>query len=487
MSPVRRRAVRAKNKIGLLLALLLVVLALLAAAWHFLRPKAVELPTAQRAEAVTLFDGAAEDVLSITVNNPYDAPYTVYRDAAGEWRMEGSEGFIFRQSMLDDMINNACFIMAEDTVGDLREHPEWQLMNFGLEDGATRVSVQYASGGALAFRIGSSVPGEIPAYYFMLEGDSRIFTISTDVFECYANTRMALHDVRDPALNGDLIDRIDFAGRDPMTLEKRADGWYVTAPVEYPLSDAAMDELLKKLGGLRFSQFVAPQEQADLAAYGLDPAARTLTLDIAPTVVTGYDQNGQVTGQTHLDGYQLMFALGDYENEVVFYCLYRGEVLKATVFTAGFLLTQGWDSLLLTAPFNAPINDLQRLVWQAEGQTLAYDITLEERVLPNNQFETDENGNILHDVVARRGGQTVDGAAFLAAYTRLLDLRTAERLPVGYQLPAGAPVLRVEFQRSSAVRTVALYPLDALHFAVAIDGVALFQVERGWAADIVWP
>lgn len=487
MSPVRRRAVRAGKGKGLLFLLLLAVLAGLAAAWVFLRPQAIELPEPQQPTATTLRDCAAEDVLSLTVSGPYDAPYTLYRDAAGVWQMEGQAGFVFRPSMLSDMVNNAALIVTEDTVGDLNEHPEWQLLNFGLSEGCTRVSVAYADGTALAFRIGSSVPAEIPAYYFYLEGDSRVFTIAPDVYECYANTRMALHDVRDPALNGDLIDRIAFAGEAPFTLEKRADGWYLTAPFVYPLADAAMDTLLGKLGGLRFAQFVARAEDADLAALGLSPPVRTLTLDIAPSIVTGYDASGAVTGQTALDGYRLIFDLGHAESEVVFYCLYRGEVVKATVFSAGFLLTQGYDSLLLTAPFNAPTNDITRLTWEEGGQTRAYDIRLQERVLANNQFETDENGNILYDLAVRRDGEQVDSDAFLTAYARLLDLRTADRLPADYRLPDAAPALCVTVTRSGAARRVAFYPLDALHLAVAVDGVALFQVESDWAAGVEWP
>lgn len=86
-----------------------------------------------------------------------------------------------------------------------------------------------------------------------------------------------------------------------------------------------------------------------------------ITLDIAASILTGYDDNGQAYAQTQLDAYQLTLACGADASEVIYYCLYRGDVLKASYFTAGFLLSQGYDGLLLGAPINVPTNRLTSL------------------------------------------------------------------------------------------------------------------------------
>ena len=485
MSPVRRRAPR-KIKRWLIPALLLALAAALGAAWFVLRKAPVKLPDPVTTRPVTLSSRDPGEISRVEIENRYDAPYALVQTADG-WEMEGQDGFIFRESTLDAIVNNAALIVTEDTVGDLSEHPEWQLLHFGLEEPAARVTVFFIDGGSLCFRIGDSVPQETPAYYFLLEGDGRVFTISADVFEAYTYTQIGLHDVTDPALKGELIDRIAFTGSNPFTAEKRADGWYLTAPFSYPLSDSAMESLLNKLSGLRFAQYVGKAEQADLGALGLAPPKRTLTLDIAESLVTGYDENGEAMAQTRLPAYQLQFDLGDYESEIVFYCLYRGDAVKATVFSAGFLLTQDYAPLLLTAPFKAPTNDLESLTVIRDGLETCYTVSLQERVLPNNRFETDENGSILYDVAVRKDGQSVDSEAFLNAYRQLVELRAADRLPAGWTPPYEAPFFAISFKRSSAVRRVELYPLDALHCAVAVDGVALFQAERGWAENIAWP
>ena len=482
MSPVRRRAPRPGRK-WLIPALLLLALAALAVLWLALREKPIQLPDPAVARPVTLSDREAADIARIGIENRFDAPYALTQTPDG-WRMEGDGEFIFRESTLNDIVNNAALIVAEDTVGDTAAHPEWQLFDFGLEQPAARVTVRFADGGEIAFRIGDGIPQETPAYYFLLEGDSHIYAISADVYEAYTYTRVGLHDVRDPALKGELIDRISFTGDDPFAAERRADGWYLTEPFVYPLADAAMDSLLEKLEGLRFAQYVGKAEQCDLPALGLSPARRTLTLGVAESVVTGYDENGQAYAQTRLPAYDLVFALGDYANDVVFYCLYRGEAVKATVFSCGFLLTQGYAPLLLAAPFNAPTNDLLSLAVDRDGAEAAYEIELRERVLPNNEVETDENGSVIYDVHVVRDGAPVDAEAFLTAYRELLSLRVSDRLPGGWQ-PEGAPVLTVAYTRSASSRVVALYPFDALHYALAIDGEALFRVEKDWGGGAV--
>lgn len=464
------------------LAALLAALALL---YFVLKKDPVELPPQYVAQPVTLSDRAEEELASIAVENR-SGSYVLLNTASG-WRLEGS-GEPLRDALLRPLVDDAALIVAEDTVGSLDDHPEWQLSHYGLEEPAARVTVTFTDGGRLAFRVGDSVPQETPAYYFCLEGDPHIYIAASDIYDAYITTALALHDVADPALDGSLIDRIAFTGREPFALEKRADGWYLTAPFAYPLADAAVDSLLTKLEGLRFAQFEAQAADADLAPYGLNPPERTLTLDIAQTLVTGYDEKGQVMGETLLPAYQLTFGLGKEENDVVFYCLYKGQVLKATSFSAGFLRTQGYDSLFLTAPFNAPTNDLSGLLWEREGAVTAYDVSLTERVLPNNALETDENGNVLYDLVVVKDGQPLDSDAFLTAYRQLVELRTLDRLPADYALPSSEPLLRVTLTRESGgTRQIALYPLDALHRAVAVDGVALYQVETGWAENVEMP
>lgn len=485
MSPVRRREPR-RGKRWVLPVSLVAALAVLAGAWLLLKDAPEELPQAIVAHPVTISDREAADITRIAISNPYDAPYALTGEN-GNFYMEDERDFAMSDVLLDDMVENAALLVASDTVGDRAEHPEWALENFGLGEDAVRVTVDFADGGRLAFAIGDSVPQETPAYYLAVEGDSHVYTVTPDVYEAYTYTRLGLHDVTDPALKGELIDRIAFEGGAAFTAERQADGWMLVSPFRYPLDEGAVNALLAKLEKLRFALWEGKAEDVDLAACGLQPPRRTLTLTVAESLVTGYDENDQPVAGRRLPAYDLTFGLGDSVNDVVFYCLYRGEVVQATAFSAGFLLTQEYAPLLLTAPFNAPTNDLRQVIWEEDGRRTVYDISLQERVLPNNDLETDENGNILYDLAVLRDGEKMDSDAFLTAYGELLSLRTADRLPAGYALPETAPSRTITVARSQSAREVAFYPLDALHEAVAVDGVAVFQVERTAAEGIARP
>ena len=481
MSPVRRRTLRREGRLWLFIGLAAAAL-ILGGLWLLLhREAAVPPPTPKEDPTTLLFFCEEEALSSIEIANDHDA-YALERNASGGWGMAGEESFPFRQAMLDSILANASYLLAEETVGSLTQNG-WQPADFGL-DGGISVRVHTAEGCAFAFRIGDRAPVEVPSYFMMVEGADTVYTVAEDVYESFAYTRQALREVANPALQGKLIDRIAFTGRDPFTLEKRSEGWVLTAPFEYPLSDTAVDALLSKLESLRFAQYVGAQAEEE---YGLSPALRTLTLDIAPTVVTGYDDQGEAIGKTALPAYQLTLEMGHYAGSTAFYCRYKEEILKATVFTAGFLLTQGYESLLSTAPFTAGKGELLHLALTREGRETVYDVSYSEQVLPNNELARDDAGSLLYDMAVTCGGEGVDTDAFLAAYTALMDLRAADWLPADYALPEVPPVWSVTLTWADARRTVSLYPLDALHRALAVNGTALFRVETGWAERISWP
>ena len=482
---VRRRAVRAeKYKRRFLYAALFAVLAAAAGLAVFLRREA-PIPVIDRKAdtSVTFSNRDPADVRSVTVENSTGV-YTVTQQE-GVCVLDGRPDFVFSESMLAYFLQNAALVYAEETLLDTAGSG-YTFADFGLEDGAIRVEAAYADGTNLAFRIGNLLPQETPLYYLRVEGDSRVFSVSQDVQETYMMSADALHRVTDPAVKSELIEKIDFAGENPFTLALEGNEWYLTKPFRYPLSTAKVNALLDKLAGLRFAQYVSPAENADLAACGLSPARRTVTLGIAQSILTGYDENGQPVASKPLPAYDLTFDCGDDIGDVLFYCLYRGDVVKATQFSSGVLLSQGYDSLLQTAPFAVSVSELTRLEWEENGQLRAFDLTLHERVLPNNDFETDDSGNILYDVRVWRDGAQIDESQFLLAYSRLIDVQTLDALPEGYEI-TGEAAVTVRLFRGEQVRQVQFYPCGELQYAAQVDGVTLFAVSRDKLAAVALP
>ena len=469
---VRKRKIHAEKKVRRILAAALACVCTLAAGTLVLlnryEQQIVDLPRSE-STAVVYQTRAVDDIASLTVENTTGS-YTITQ-TDGVCSLLGRPDFVFSETMLQDVLTNAAVIVTEETIAAVTEN-EWK--HYGLASGAVRVTVTYTDGETIVFRIGDLLPQETPLYYFRAEGDNRLGAISQDVQEIFTLSVNALHRVTDPALKGDLIDRIAFAGENPFAIERRAEGWYMTAPFGYPLSTTQVNTLLKNLENLRFSQYVCPAEGADLSPYGLDRPRRTLTLSIAESILTGYNENGQAIASQQLDGYELTFDCGDDIGDILFYCLYRGDVMKATRFSSGLLLTQSYEKLLLTQPFNIPTNQLTRLEWQQNGVTHTFELSLVERIAQNGDFERDESNNILYDVLVNGS----DADSFLLAYARLTDVKTTDALPVGYVLPEDAqPEAVIRLYTETALREVAFYPYDALHWAVSVDGTPRFYVS----------
>ena len=482
---VRRRPVRQLSGRQLLLGLMILCLAAAGLCAYLLRPRTY--PDLPRAEdpTVLLSDRSSADVAHLRIRNGQGETYEITQQD-GQAAMDGDAGFDLSATKLEDALECAAQVYAQRVILDLSQDSTLTAADFGITDEGIAVTAAYTDGTELTFYVGDLLPEETPAYYMMVAGDTRVFAIDQQTHDVFSRSRMALHAVPDPALKGELIDAITFTGENPFRIERRTgDEWYLTAPFEYPLSSTAVDTLLEKLENLRFSQYTAP-ESAGLAAYGLDAPRRTVTLDIAASILTGYDENGQAYAQKQLDAYQLTLSCGADASEVIFYCLYRGDVLKASYFTAGFLLSQGYDGLLLGAPINVPTNRLTSLSVSRAGETHLYALSLHERVLANNQFETDENGSILYDVQVTRDGEACDATQFLYAYGQMTELSAVSPLPAGYA-PQGEPALTVTLAWEDGARELAFYPYDALHWAVAVNGTALFYTDNTWMDGIALP
>jgi len=488
MIEVRRKKVRRMNKKRRALILLAVAAVGFGAGytvWKGNQTTVIELP--RKEDTTTVFsDRENSQVLSMTVNNGRGETYTVYQ-TDGVWYMQGEVSFAFDDSALYDLLYEGAQVVTEYTVGRLSELNGITYADYGLEAGnCITASMTYDDGSTLAYRVGDLVPEETPRYYFCTEGDDTIYIVSRDMQETLCLSSRVLHTVPNLALNADLIDRVSFTGENAFTIENRTEGWYMTAPFEYPLSASAVETLLGKIADLRFAQCVAGAD-ADLDAFGLNTPRRTMTIDIAGSVVTGYDDNGDVAAEKQLDAYQLTFVCGGDANANAYYCLYRGMIYKATQFTAGFMLTQGYTTLLTASPINIPTNILTGLAWEKDGESHAYAIELVESVKENNQLETDEDGNILYSTVVTRDGQAMNSEDFLNAYRQLVSVRTVSRVSESYRLPDAQPDVTLTLTGDGLNRKIEFYPLDALHYAVSVNGVALYYIEKDMISGIAMP
>ena len=476
----KKKAGKAMKKSHVLL-ILLCAAAVLGAGAYFLRPRQAAPDLPETTEPMYLLSRPAEDIAAIAITPREGVAYPLVRSGEG-LALLGQEDQPLRDWLVEDLMSISSCLIAEDVAADTAVHAltgaAWA--DYGLEPPAVTVLVTYQDGEKVQLSFGDLTPGEAPKRYCRRTGDSRVFTVMSEEAQVFFYEMAYLRDFDQPKIDASLLDRIDIAGDWTFGAYYTPSGWQMDAPFAYPLDPVKMDALLKNIESMGFEALLGDQRTADLAAYGLDAPALTVTLTQAPTVITGETTAGeQVTLDVPRREYTLL--LGAETGKSGVYLCWEGRVYKASSFILGFWKELAVDDLLLRNPVNFLVNDLAAVAFSCGDARAAYEVRMVEGLTANNQIATDEYGNTLYDCAVRRAGEAedMDAEAFLNWYIRLSTLAPDGELPAGYA-PTGAPRARVTLTSASLTRTIELFPWDPLHDAVAVDGVALYYVEKTW-------
>ena len=459
------------------IALILLLLLLAAGGGVLWARRAVLPPVPERAEQPMLLDRETEDVAAVAVEPREGLSYPLVRTENG-FRLLGRESLPLRSDVVDEIIGVASSLQAEGTVADTGRETV-SLADFGLEPAVVRAVITYRDGDKKELRIGEMTPEETPMRYCMVSGDPviyKVLAVHTDVF---FHELEYLREFAQPSIRGDLLDRIEVSGDVTFSADYTPSGWIMTAPYRYPLSTLRTDSLLSSIESMAFEACLGTEEEVNLGDYGLDQPALTVTLTQAKTVITGETQSGE---QVSLDvpESRMTLLLGRETGKSGVYLWWDHAVYKASNFLLGFWKTLNVEDLLIRNQVNLLVNDLNRVSFTCGGQTRVYEVRMVETVTENNQIATDEYGRILYDAQVQRSGdaQPMDAAEFLNWYQRLAALTPDGRLPEGKSAPGGEPRTVIRLENDSLTREIAFYPYDALHSAMAVDGVCRFYVSN---------
>ncbi len=97
--------------------------------------------------------------------------------------------------------------------------------------------------------------------------------------------RHPLNDFRDPRVVsfGRTVDRIEFVGGEPFTLERTGTNSWRAAGADFPVDAGAVDELITTLGNLKIEQFKDSINEPDLPEYGLAAPVRQVIVSATVT------------------------------------------------------------------------------------------------------------------------------------------------------------------------------------------------------------
>jgi len=468
--PEKKNKKPVKHLRGVLLAVLsLTLLAVGGALWLVTRPAEKPPQAADTAAQLVLRDAA--QVASITVSAPQGENYTLLYEGGSLW-YQGETPFPVDDVLAVDILMACTSLSSLETL--LEETPA-DLSAFGLDPAQCTVTVTYTRGEPVVYHIGNRLPLDA-GYYFMLEGDGRLYRVHDDILDTFQVSQGVLYPVEQVRLTASLIDRVTlYDGKEQLLFdfEKRGGSFCMTHPHLYPTDGDTFGNILTALENFRVGAYMYPDTSENRAALGA-PQYRLEIREGAGSagavtggVLTAADRQAGVTSVT-------LWPMGD---EPRGYCAVNGGIYQFLKLSLAFLyqLDLEWDALPLQPAGDVTLENLHTL--QVNGDT--YQILRTERVMANNQLETDAEGNILYDISATKNGQAISLDAFEARLASLAAVTVGGRLPALWQPAQPVTDTLVFTFTDGARRTLTLAPYDALHNAVGVDGEYLFYLIKG--------
>ncbi|MGN1369262.1 MAG: DUF4340 domain-containing protein [Aristaeellaceae bacterium] len=481
----KRRPGSGKQRIALLIAALLTLIVLAAALFLLRREEPQALPE-KVSTAENLFAYAPSEVASITIRRGEEAPWTVVQGSDGLLTLTGEDGFTLSAATSAALLDAAYILPCEEVLStDPAEYAD-HLADFGLNPPQFEAIVTYTDGVTAHLRIGNPGTENNAWYYMTVDGDDRLFAFSQGMMAALFVSRESLWQVVSPTIHKARIDRVTLTSPEQalqwelasaITDADAADKWRITSPFTYPADADAMASLLSNLANLRLGAYVAPATEANLTKYGFDTPRLTIDIHMAAGAIAVTNGEGAVEPVDYPAG-TVTFVIGGQRNDLVDYVRFEDNLYVSSHFTMGVFLDVDVFATMSRYPVMTALGNLASLSLQESDAVTEYILTRTEQVAENNELITDAEGNPIYDVTVTRNGDTIDYAAFEAAYNALTLVTVSGTLPAGEAV--SAPHTTYTFTDvDGTVHVVALATFDALHDAVIVDGHPAFYLIKG--------
>ncbi len=464
-----------KRKLPPWMYLMIIFFLLLTAGIAFKLSKPELPPIKEKAERIELMRADKGSITSVAISPPNAALYTILQQEEGIYSIEGKAEYPLQQRTVDEIFDTVSSMVADHLI--ISNVSSLQLADFGVTDASLHFTVHLKDGTQSTWYFGHEIPMEIPQRY-MYDGKN-IYMTSINYPDIVNFSLEELHPVPDINCTPDIIDGITLKKSDDIvSLHYQHGLWQLTSPCQYPADPEQMKALLEKLGDMRLAVYVEDATPQNLAKYGLDTPQATLILNIAPSVISVISPEQELLQQEQVVAHEIELQIGNSFSNIGFYCLFDHIVYKATNLSMGFLLEVKSEPLLLKNPVNISLNAMHSMtVVRPKGET-KYEFIFTEQLLPNNDFVTDEAGNIQYDLFVKKNGLSIDATQFIADYTMLNRLHIAGIIPENVHINKEQPILSITLHYEQGKREISFLPYDALHVAVSINGVVRHYMEK---------
>ena len=463
--PKKKHAVRRHSRI-LLLIFAVVLVAAAACLLIFARTPAPAPETpAHEDEEITLWSVESANITRIRIVVRNQDAWSAVQTESGALVLEGENSFTVDADIAETLLSGLKNVTAEV------------------------LTVDFADGSSHTLRIGSAPQYENSWQYAQLDGDTRLLSVSRGLAEeCYV-TRGSLHSVEQLTIHADRLDEITLLNAEgEITQQWRLNGaitnadaqdrWMLTTPVSYPADGTAMNTLRKSAANIRLGEYIADATAESIARYGLDTPRLVIRLHQAAGTIGAVGTTGSYATTDYPEA-TITLVIGEQESDLVDYVLYDGGIYRCSTLLLRGVMNADWQETITRYPVLTALGNLASLSRETADGVDTWVITRTEQVAENNELVTDGEGNQAYDITLTKNGESADYTAFSAAYNQLMMVTMSGRLPDDWTAADAPHTVWTFTDVDGTVHTVALTRYDAMHDAVAVDGVALFYLIQG--------
>ncbi len=478
----KQRSRRVSTKAALIIT---AALAVLAAAFVLLLP-VLQPPTspdiieAHEPSKRTLALHDASTLESVTITPSRGSGYTLVNQN-GSLMLQGDSGLLpLRESASEAILSAVTLLTVQDTVSERADDVKEHLADMGLKPPRVTALSRFSDGREELIELGGAVP-DTSYSYFRWSGDDGIYMCDVGAADALDVPADRLLPVPSPELEAALIDRAALTLPDGERIEMQFSvnesgtvSGYMTFPFRYPMSAETAETVLRALCGIRLGAAIA--ESAGTGDFGFDEPICTIDIHRREGMRAETDDAGQIVYKA-LPEADFHFTLGREEDEYFYTCLYEGSAYLVSKLLCGVLTAADAQIWASRNPFEMD-SELRGITVHANGKALEARLIRAERVLPNNELETDANGNIVYDTEVLINGAESTPEQFEALAGGLAAVTVSGKLPAGWTQTEKAPRWSAELEGASGERReITAYRYDAFSDAIAVDGTALFYLN----------
>ena len=371
----------------------------------------------------------------------------------------------------------------EDTIAPDAAEVQDDLSDMGLEPPQISVTADFEDGSEISIALGSTML-DTTYHYYRWSGDNSVYLCNTGVYETFEYTADMLRAVEQPTIVSSLVERVSIRRGEATpvicALETDAEGTVrgtLESPYAYPMDASDAQALLAAVKNFSLGARLQPLTDETLSQYGFDTPLAVVTIDQQGGLYTQTGDNGALQS-VFLEPSSITLTLGDPDGEFAYYCAYEGICYRVSSFLVIAFLNANAADYATRNPADMGDEALQSIAVQAQGGTLDIQAEYLETVLPNNELEIDEDGNVIYTAHVTCNDSPVTAEAFEGLISRLQQMAVSGAMDSAMK-PGGTPRWQMTLTTvQGEIRTLAGYTMDAFHDMLAVDGVALHYLNN---------